>query len=98
MRNGYDNARFYVNLLNSDSLDYDVKYINNEHDVIVPAWIENIVVNGDPNRTVSWSRTMIATVIAIGVISLLLVVFFKLSASSIVVSSLISLYGALALR
>ncbi|MBO4286150.1 MAG: hypothetical protein J5880_02315, partial [Bacilli bacterium] len=95
VRNGYDNARFFVNLLNSDVLDYDVKYINNSYDIIVPAWTENIVVNGDPNRNVAWSNTMIATVIGIVVVSLLLVVFFKLSASGIVVSSLLSVYGAI---
>ena len=95
VRNGYDNARFYVNLLNSDSLDYDVKYINSSYDIVVPAWTESIVVNGDPNRNVAWSNTMIATIIGIVVVSLLLVVFFKLSASGIIVSSLLSVYGAL---
>ena len=94
VRNGYDNARYYVNLLNCDALDYDVKYINNQHDVVIPSWVESIVVNGDPNRSVAWSRTMIATIVAIGIISLLLVVFFKLSATSIIVSSLLSVYGA----
>ena len=95
VRNGYDNARFYVNLLNSDSLDYDVKYINDQYDIIVPSWTESIVKNGDPNRNVAWSNTMIATIIAIVIVSLLLVVFFKLSASSIAVSSLLSVYGAI---
>ena len=97
VRNGYDNARFFVNLLNSSELDYDVKYINSDYDIIVPAWVENLVVNGDPNRNVAWSHTMIATVIAVVIISLLLVVFFKLGATGIIVSSIASVYGALAL-
>ncbi|MBE6136354.1 MAG: hypothetical protein E7181_03710 [Erysipelotrichaceae bacterium] len=95
VRNGYDNARFFVNLLNADALDYDVKYINNTYDVVVPSWIESVVKNGDPNRNVAWSKTMIATIIAIVIVSLLLVVFFKLSATSIIVSSLLSAYGGL---
>ena len=97
VRNGYDNARFFVNLLNSGELDYDVKYINSDYDIIVPAWVEALVVNGDPNRSVAWSHTMIATVIAVVIISLLLVVFFKLGASGIVVSSIASVYGAIGL-
>ena len=97
VRDGYDNARYFVNLLNSGELDYDVKYINENYDIIENAWIENLVVNGDPNRNVAWSRTMIATIIGIVVISLLLVVFFKLGATGIIVSSLASVYGALGL-
>lgn len=97
VRDGYDNARYFVNLLNSGELDYDVKYINENYDIIENAWIENLVVNGDPNRNVAWSHTMIATIIGIVVISLLLVVFFKLGATGIIVSSLASVYGALGL-
>ncbi len=97
VRDGYDNARYFVNLLNSGELDYDVKYINEKYDIIENAWIENLVVNGDPNRNVAWSHTMIATIIGIVVISLLLVVFFKLGATGIIVSSLASVYGALGL-
>ena len=97
VRDGYDNARFYVNLLNSSALDYDVNYINDSYDIYEGAWSEVIVVNGDPNRDVAWSRTLIASIIAVAVISLLLAVFFKLSAVSIIVTSLLSVYGAIGL-
>ena len=97
VRDGYDNARFYVDLLNSDVLDYDVKQINDNYDIYEDAWTEILVVNGDPNRDVAWSRTLIATLIAIVIIALLLVVFFKLSALSISVTTILSVFGGLSL-
>lgn len=95
VRDAYDNARFYVNLLNCDSYDYDVTYVNDSNVQFIPATTENIVNRGDPALTVAWSRTFAATLVAIVIIALILTVFFRLSAFSIGVCSLLSTFSAI---
>ena len=95
VRNSYDNARFYVNLLNCGSLDYRVTQINNEKVQFVPATTESIIKNSDPHQYVAWSRTFIATLCAIAIVSLLLAVFFKLSTLSIATTSLGSIFASI---
>ncbi|MCR4879335.1 MAG: hypothetical protein K5906_00035 [Bacilli bacterium] len=94
VRNAYDNARFYVNLLNSSALDYRVTQINNEKVLFVPATTESLINKADPHQYIAWSRTFIATLAAIVLVNLLLVVFFKLSTTSIAVSSIGSIFAS----
>lgn len=96
VRNAYDNARFYVNLLNSSKLDYQVTQINDQKVQFVPATTESLIKNSDPHQYVAWSRTFIATLAAIAIVGLLLAVFFKLSTLSIFTSSIVSIYASIA--
>lgn len=95
VRKGYDNARFYVNLLNAGTLDYKVTQINDQKVQFVPATTESLIQNADPHQYVAWSRTFIATLCAIAIVSLLLAVFFKLSTLSIATSSLASVFASI---
>ncbi|MCR4880155.1 MAG: hypothetical protein K5906_04290, partial [Bacilli bacterium] len=95
VRNAYDNARFYVNLINAGTLDYRVTQINDQKVLFVPATTESLITNSDPHQYVAWSRTFIATLAAIVLINLLLVVFFKLSTTSIAVSSIGTIFASI---
>lgn len=95
VRNSYNNARFYVNLLNSEVLDYKVKQINSQQVKFIPATLESLVTNADPHQYVAASSTFIATLVAILLGCLILVTFFRLSAVSIAVSTLFSLYAGI---
>lgn len=95
VRDAYDKARYYVNLLNASELECDVTYINDAKAIYTQPWSELIVRNGDPHQSLTWSRTLIATICAIVVLSLLLIAFFRLSALSIGVCSLASVFTAI---
>ena len=95
VRKGYDNARFYVNLLNAGTLDYKVTVINDQKVTFVPATPESLIRNADPHQYVAWSRTFIATLCAVVVISLLLIYFYKLGALSIATTSIVSTFAGL---
>ena len=90
VRDAYDKARYYVNLLNSSPLDYDVTYVNDTHNMFVAPWTEEIIKGGN----LTWSRTLIATLCAIVIISLLLVAFYRLGALSIATASIASAFTA----
>ena len=95
VRNAYDNARFYVNLLNAGTLTYHVTQINDQKVNFVPATTESLITSSDPHQYVAWSRTFIATLCAIVIISLLIAVFFKLSTTSIAVTTLGSVFASI---
>ncbi len=89
VKRAYDTAKFYINLINSGSLDYKVTYL---YDNIIGAWADEII-NIDNN--VAWSKTLTATLVGIAVISLLLVVLYRLGAIANIVTTLGSVYGAI---
>lgn len=87
----YDTAKFYVNLINSSELDYNVTFL---YENIVPAWTEEII---SVSRNITWSNTLIATLCGIAVISLLLVVFYRLGSLSMITTTIASIFGAVAM-
>lgn len=82
-------ARFYVNLLNASKLNYKVTYL---YDNVIPAWTDELVKVGN---NIAWSKTLIATLCAIAVLSLLLVVFYRLGALSIITCTLGGVFASL---
>ena len=96
LKQTYENARYFVNLLNASEInnDYTVSYIFSEK-------TEMLVENGDglvslgKNITVAWSRTFIATLCAVVVISLLLIYFYRLGALSVATTSIVSTFAGL---
>ena len=91
LRKAYQDARYYVNLLNAGELKYYVTYLfYNDASV----WVENPVNLGEI-ETLAWSRTLIATICAVVVVSLLLVYFYRLGALSIITSSIVSTFFGL---
>ncbi len=85
----YDTAKFYINLINSGELDYKVTFL---FDNVVSAWSDQIITI---DNSVAWSKTLIATLVGIAIVSLLLVTFFRLGALANIVTTLGSVYGAI---
>ena len=88
LKQAYENARYYVNLLNAGEMDYHVDFLFSKR---ADSFVESLVAL-DRLETVAWSRTFIATLCAIAVISLLLVYFFRLGASSVAVTSIVATF------
>ena len=88
----YQNARYYVNLLNAESLNYYVTFLFSQRaDVLV----ENLLDHSGEIETVALSRTFIATICAIVVVSLLLIYFYRLGALSIATTSIVATFFGL---
>ena len=88
LKEAYENARYYVNLLNAGEMEYHVDFLFSKR---ANYFIEGLVAL-DAHETVAWSRTFIATLCAIVVVSLLLVYFFRLGASGVAVTSIVSTF------
>lgn len=86
----YSNAKYYVNLLNAGELNYKVTYL---YENSVPAFSESLI-SYSQNEHLAWSRTLIATLSALAIVALLLFVFYRLGALSIVVNTVISVFAA----
>ena len=85
----FDTAKFYINLINSGELDYKVTFL---FDNVAPAWSDQIITI---DNSVAWSKTLVATLVCIAIVSLLLVAFFRLGAIANIVTTLGSVYGAI---
>ena len=90
-KNAYDTANFYINLLNASKLDVEVKNIGSKY---VPAWVEQTIGLGNTSYA-ALTPTLIATLCAIVLVSILLIYFFRLGAVSVVVTTIASVFGGL---
>ena len=88
LKQAYENARYYVNLLNAGEMEYHVDFMFSKR---ATYFVESLVAL-DSHETVAWSRTFIATLCAIVVVSLLLVYFYRLGASSVAVTSIVATF------
>ena len=91
LRTAYENARYYVNLLNAGEMKYHVSFLFSEK---ADMWVEDLVSLGS-HISVAWSRTFIATLCAVAVVSLLLVYFYRLGALSVATTSIVSTFFGL---
>ena len=91
LKSAYQNARYYVNLLNAGVMDNYVEFLFQSN---TDMFIESLVAL-DSHMTVAWSRTFMATLCAIVVVSLLLVYFYRLGALSIATTSIVSTFFGL---
>ena len=87
----WKNGTFYVNLLNAGAYDYDITCINEE---TAPAKVESIYSLGK-NQSVFESSTFVAFSCAVVLIALVLIVFYKLGALSISVTSLAAVFSGI---
>ena len=88
LKTAFENARFYVNLLNSGEINYHVSFMFEKD---ADFWIEDLI-SLDSHISVAWSRTFIATLCAVAVISLLLIYFYRLGALSVATVSVVSTF------
>ena len=91
LKTAFENARFYVNLLKSGEMNYHVSFILEED---APVWVEDLIAL-DSHISVAWSRTFIATLCAVVVVSLLLIYFYRLGALSVATASIVSTFFGL---
>ncbi len=88
LKEAYENARYYVNLLNAGEMEYHVDFLFSKRANYL---IEGLVAL-DAHETVAWSRTFFATLCAIFVVTSLLIYFFRLGASGVAVTSIVSTF------
>ena len=91
LKTAYENARYYVNLLNAGEMNYHVSFLFSEK---ANVWVEELISLNE-HENVAWSRTFIATLCAIVVVSLLLVYFYRLGALSVATTSIVSTFMGL---
>ena len=91
LKTAYENARYYVNLLNAGKMNYYVSFLFSEK---ADLWVEDLF-SLDTHMSIAWSRTFIATLCAIVVVSLLLVYFYRLGALSVATTSIVSTFFGL---
>ena len=88
VRDAYNTARYFVNLINASELSYHVDFI---YERAADLWVDEIV-GMNRHLTVAWSNTFKALLVAVAVISLLLVVFYRFGALSIGTVSITSVF------
>ena len=91
LKTAYQNARYYVNLINAGKMEYHVSFLFSEKANVL---VEDLLSLGT-HLTVAWSMTFIATLVAIAVVSLLLVYFYRLGALSVATVSIVSTFFGL---
>lgn len=85
----YDQADYLLNLLNSKALDYNVKLIKGDTED-TKVWVAPKVESIKDFNSITFNATLISIVVAIVVVSLLLVVFYRLGALNVMTSTLLS--------
>ncbi|MCK7489326.1 MAG: hypothetical protein MZU79_03050 [Anaerotruncus sp.] len=78
-----ETAFHFVNLFNASPLDYDVEFL---FEANVPASIESVLSLGQ-NVTIAWSDTLLATIIALVIAIGVIAYFYKLVVSVAVVTT-----------
>ncbi len=89
----YSQARYYVNLLNAEELDYGVTFIYERN---VEAWYENAISYGQ-HASIAWSSTLIATLVGLAVALIALCFVYKLLAPTGFVLTLLSMFTGIGL-
>ena len=91
VKKAFDTARYYVSLINAGSLDdYKVTFMYSNN----AAATAEVLVGID--GVVQWTSTLRATIVCIVILSLLLAVFYRLGALSIVTTTLASVFAGIA--
>ncbi|MFA5236102.1 MAG: hypothetical protein WC399_04610 [Bacilli bacterium] len=83
-----ETAFYYVNLFNASPLDYDVEFL---FEAPISASIENVLSFGR-NIGLSWSQTLLATIIALVIVIGVVAYFYKLLAVAVLTATGASLF------
>lgn len=84
----FKQATFLTNLINASKLDYTVKVIKGLDDS-TKIWVEPTVEKIKNFNGIQFNATLISVIAAVVIVSLLLVVFFRLGALNILTTSLV---------
>ncbi|MCD8209751.1 MAG: hypothetical protein LUC31_02915 [Coprobacillus sp.] len=89
----YSDARYLVNILNTDAYDYDVTFI---YESVVDAWVDNVVSYGN-RASIAWSETLGATLIALLLMIIALAFVYKWLCTATFVLTSVSMFAAVGL-
>ena len=96
LKTAYQNANYFVNLLNAGEINdkYTVSFLFEDK---ASMWVEQGtgLVSLGAHMDIAWSRTFIATLCAVVVVSLLLIYFYRLGALSVATTSIVSTFFGL---
>ena len=84
----YKAALYYCSVLNAKEYNYDITF---DYSVTVPATVDALTKASDWHLSVHWGPTMIACVVALGVVALVLALFYHWGALSIVSNGVLAL-------
>ncbi len=84
----YNDCVFYMNLFNAGTIKYEVTSLFH---VIAPAGVENLI-NFGSSETIALSATLIATCVAAVMMTLVLVLFFRLGSISVITCSTLTTF------
>lgn len=87
----FSNARYFVNLINSGTLEYDVEFIYQR--AVDPLYEE--LIGAGTHLFINFTPTFIATLIAILVLTALLATFYRLGAIATGTTTLLSVFAGL---
>lgn len=93
VKNAYNTARYFINLINAEELAYDITFM---YEKTVPAWTESLIVLGSNNVSLAMSKTFISAIIALILATLILVIFFRISTISTFVITLGTVFAGIA--
>ena len=93
VRKAFDTARYYVALINSGPLDYEVKFLYSTN---VASTTETLIDIAESGPQLAWSNTLQATIIAVVILSVLAAVFYHLSALSMMTTTIGSVFAGVA--
>lgn len=77
----YEAARFLANMINAETLNYQVDFLYSS--AAVPT-VESLISFGNWNVSAAWSKTLIATLVAFVITAVILILFDRMLALSIV--------------
>ncbi len=90
---GYSTARYLVNLLNASSYDYDVVFL---YETLADSTVDSIVSLGE-HATIAWSETLIATLVALVLMTIALGFVYRVLCTTSFVLTSVSLFGGVAI-
>ena len=93
VRKAFDTARYYVALINSGVLEYEVSFLYSTN---VAASTEQLVEIAASGPQLAWSATLRATIVCVVVLSLLAAVFYRLSALAVATTTIGSVFAGVA--
>ena len=93
VKSAFNQADYLLNLFNASALDYEVECIRglSGSEVWLAPAVEKIFEDGN----IAWNATLTAAIAAVVIVSLLLVVFYRLGALSAVTTTIVTTFGAL---
>ena len=93
VRSAYNRAKYLLNLFNASALDYEVECVAGLSES-TRVWLDPTIEKINYEGKIVWNASLTACVAAVIIISLLLVVFYRLGALSAITTSVVTIFLA----